>query len=457
VIHLYQQNDYNIVLDVNSGAVHVVDLLTYKILGVYSPSLPPEENRQNIIAALASCGTAYPLDEIEEALAEIESLRAQNLLYAPAADIEALSRREPVVKALCLHIAHDCNLRCRYCFAGTGEYHGARSLMSVDVGKKAIDFLIASSGRRRNLEVDFFGGEPTLNFDTVKAIVAYGRAEEKKHNKNIRFTLTTNGVLLDEEMQAYINENMHNVVLSLDGRRETNDRMRPKAGGQGSYDGIVPRFQALAESRGQQNYYVRGTFTRENLDFSQDVLHLADLGFRQVSVEPVVASPDEPYALQPADLPVIFAQYEALAAEMLARKRAGKAFNFFHFMIDLSGGPCAAKRLAGCGAGTEYLAVTPEGDLYPCHQFVGTKDFQMGTVFDGVTNPALRSSFAGCNVYTKPECGECWAKFYCSGGCAANAYHTNGRIDLPYQLGCELQRKRTECAIMLKAAELAEL
>jgi uncharacterized protein len=325
--------------------------------------------------------------------------------------------------------------------------------MSAEVGKRAIDFLIRSSGNRRNLEVDFFGGEPTLNFDVVKQIVVYARGLEKEHNKNFRFTLTTNGVLLDDAMISYINENMHNVVLSIDGRKETNDTMRKRIGGQGSYDLIVPKFQKLAESRNQNNYYVRGTFTRNNLDFSKDVLHLAELGFKQISVEPVVGDDAMDYTLKQEDLPFLYQEYENLATEILKSRKEGKRFNFFHFMIDLSGGPCVAKRLAGCGAGAEYLAVTPDGDLYPCHQFTGIEEFKMGDVDSGVINTEKRDDFDKCNVYAKEDCKACWAKFYCSGGCAANAFQTNGDVLKPYQLGCDLQRKRIECAIMIKAAE----
>lgn len=392
---------------------------------------------------------------------ELDELRKAEMMYTKdeyQPVLGQIAARNPVVKALCLHIAHDCNLKCVYCFAEEGEYHGHRSLMSAEVGKAAIDFLIANSGSRRNLEVDFFGGEPLMNFDVVKEIVSYARSIEAEHNKNFRFTITTNGILLNDEIQQYINENMHNVVISLDGRKEINDKMRPRAGGQGSYDVIVPKFQKLAESRNQTNYYIRGTFTRNNLDFMQDVLHMADLGFKQISVEPVVGQDTDPYAIQKEDLPRIFAEYEALAAELYERhKKGGKDdFNFFHFNIDLSGGPCVAKRLTGCGSGTEYLSVTPEGELYPCHQFVGLPEFRMGTVFDGIENWDLREKFASCNVYAKESCKECWARFYCSGGCAANAYQLEGDILKPYEVGCEMQRKRVECAIMIKAKALEE-
>ena len=360
-----------------------------------------------------------------------------------------------MVKALCLHIAHDCNLACRYCFAEEGEYHGRRALMSFEVGKKALDFLIANSGNRRNLEVDFFGGEPLMNWDVVKRLVEYGRSQEEKFNKNFRFTITTNGVLLNDEIMEFCNREMGNVVLSLDGRREVNDRMRPFRNGKGSYDLIVPKFQKFAESRNQDKYYVRGTFTRHNLDFAKDVLHFADLGFKQISVEPVVAPADEPYSIREEDIPVILQQYDELAKEYIKRKKEGRGFQFFHFMIDLNQGPCVAKRLSGCGSGTEYLAVTPWGDLYPCHQFVGNEAFLLGNVDTGVTNTAVRDEFKLCNVYAKDKCRECFARFYCSGGCAANAFNFHGSITDAYEIGCEMQKKRIECAIMIKAA-LAE-
>ena len=451
MIHQYKNNGYNIVLDVNSGAIHIVDDVTYDVIALY------EEHEESEIAALLS--GSYDADLIAESYGEVRELVGAGELFTPDEYedyISGLQDRPTVVKALCLHIAHDCNLACRYCFAEEGEYHGGRrELMSFEVGKAALDFLIANSGNRRNLEVDFFGGEPLMNFRVVKDLVAYGRGQEKLHNKKFRFTLTTNGVLLNDEVKEFANREMSNVVLSIDGRKEVNDRMRPfrGEGRRGSYDLIVPKFQDLAESRGQQNYYVRGTFTRENTDFSKDVLHLADLGFEQISVEPVVAPPDAEYAIREEDLPELFAQYDALAAEMVRRKKAGDCFNFFHFMIDLEGGPCAAKRLSGCGSGTEYLAVTPQGDLYPCHQFVGNEEFRMGDVFTGVHNTALRDEFKACNVYAKEKCRSCFARFYCSGGCAANSYNFHGNIKDAYEIGCELQKKRIECAIMIKAAE----
>jgi uncharacterized protein len=440
-----------IVLDVNSGAVHIVDEVVYDVLDIYR-----ETSVEDAVKALSQ---KYSEEQVREAYDEINELVEAKALYSKDIYEEAIpkiEKRNPVVKALCLHIAHDCNLKCKYCFAEEGEYHGKRELMSLEVGKKAIDFLIKSSGARKNLEVDFFGGEPLMNFDVVKGIVEYARSIEEEVGKNFRFTLTTNGILLNDDIMDYINKNMHNVVLSIDGRKEINDMMRPRAGGQGSYDSIVPKFQKLAESRNQTDYYVRGTFTRNNLDFGEDVLHLADLGFKQISVEPVVADLKEDYAIREEDLPTIFAEYEKLANNILERRKNGQWFNFFHFMIDLSGGPCLIKRLVGCGSGTEYLAVTPNGDLYPCHQFAGIEEFKLGTVDEGVTNTTKRCEFENCNIYNKPECGKCWAKFYCSGGCAANAYNTHGDLITPYEIGCEMQKKRIECAIMIKAVEAGQ-
>lgn len=448
MVHQYKNNGYNIVLDVNSGAIHVVDEVTYDVIADYENCTKDEMCNK--------LKSKYSEEEVKEAYDEVTQLKEQGELFTTddyEGYIDGLADRPTVVKALCLHIAHDCNLACRYCFAEEGEYHGRRALMSYEVGKKALDFLIANSGSRKNLEVDFFGGEPLLNFQVVKDLVAYGRQQEKIHNKNFRFTLTTNGVLLDDDIIAFANKEMSNVVCSIDGRKEINDKMRPFRKGDGSYDLIVPKFQKLAESRGQDKYYVRGTYTRNNLDFSEDVLHLADLGFKQISVEPVVAEETDSYALREEDLPVLFEQYDRLAKEMVERKKEGKDFNFFHFMIDLEGGPCVAKRLSGCGSGTEYLAVTPWGDFYPCHQFVGKEEFLMGNVDEGITNTDLQRKFKKCNVYAKPKCRDCFAKFYCSGGCAANSYNFTGDINNAYDVGCELQKKRIECAIMIKAAE----
>ncbi|MCI8490883.1 MAG: thioether cross-link-forming SCIFF peptide maturase [Lachnospiraceae bacterium] len=451
MVHQYKNNGYNIVLDVNSGAVHVVDDAAYDVIALW------EQHSKDEIAERLRAD--YGEAQIGEAIEEVEALERDGTLFTKDGYedyIADVSQRPTVVKALCLHIAHDCNLACRYCFAEEGEYHGRRALMSYEVGKAALDFLIANSGSRRNLEVDFFGGEPTLNFQTVKDLVAYGREQEKLHDKKFRFTLTTNGVLLNDEIMEFANREMANVVLSIDGRKEVNDKMRPFRNGSGSYDLIVPKFQRFAESRNQTNYYVRGTFTHYNLDFSRDVLHLADLGFRQISVEPVVAKESDAYAIREEDLPILFEEYDRLAAEMVKRHKDGKDFLFFHFMIDLEGGPCVAKRLSGCGSGTEYLAVTPWGDLYPCHQFVGNEKFYMGNVTEGVTHTSLVNEFKSCNVYAKAECRKCFARFYCSGGCAANSYNFHENIRSVYEIGCALQKKRVECAIMIKAAEALE-
>ena len=451
MVHQYKNNGYDIVLDVNSGAIHVVDDVTYDVIGMFE-----EHSAGEIIAALKD---RYPEAEIKEAIEEVQTLKDNGDLFTEDSYetyITDFKKRPTVVKALCLHIAHDCNLACQYCFAEEGEYHGRRALMSYETGKQALDFLVANSGNRRNLEVDFFGGEPLMNFDVVKQLVAYGREIEKTQDKHFRFTLTTNGVLLNDDIMEFANKEMDNVVLSIDGRKEVNDRMRPFRKGAGSYDLIVPKFQKFADSRSQEKYYVRGTFTHYNTDFSNDVLHLADLGFKQISVEPVVAQETDPYAIQEADLPQLFEEYDKLAAEMVKRHGTDKDFNFFHFMIDLEGGPCVAKRLSGCGSGTEYLAVTPWGDLYPCHQFVGNEDFLMGNVWDGVQKTEIRDEFKCCNVYAKEKCRKCFARFYCSGGCAANSYNFHGNILDAYDIGCELQRKRVECAIMIKAAEAEE-
>jgi len=446
VVHQYKNNGYNIVLDVNSGAVHIVDDAAYDVIALWE-----SHTKDEILEKLQS---DYEVEQIKEAIEETASLETEGILFTKDVYENILPKKQQtVVKALCLHIAHDCNLRCRYCFADEGEYHGKRALMSYETGKAALDFLIANSGNRRNLEVDFFGGEPTMNFQVVKDLVAYGREQEKVFDKRFRFTLTTNGVLLNDEIMEFANREMANVVLSIDGRKEVNDKMRPFANGSGSYDLIVPKFQKFAESRNQTDYYVRGTFTRHNLDFSKDVLHLADLGFKQISVEPVVAQPEDDYAIREEDLPRLFEEYDKLAEEMVKRHKHGDDFHFFHFMIDLEGGPCVIKRLSGCGSGTEYLAVTPWGDLYPCHQFVGNEKFCMGNVMEGVKNIDLREEFSSCNVYSKEKCQNCFAKFYCSGGCAANSYNFHGNIRDAYDIGCALQKKRVECAIMIKAAE----
>lgn len=442
-------------LDVNSGAVHVVDDVAYDLIPALEQAITDGMEEAEVLEKARLLMLPYDEEELCETVSEIMELKESGVLYTEdiyEPYLSSFKDRQTVVKALCLHIAHDCNLACKYCFAEEGEYHGKRALMSFEVGKKALDFLVANSGNRVNLEVDFFGGEPLLNFDVVRQLVAYGRSLEEACHKKFRFTLTTNGVLLNEEILDFVNKEMANVVLSIDGRKKVHDYMRPHRGGQGSYDEIVPKFRQVAESRNQMNYYVRGTFTHHNLDFSEDVLHLADLGFSQISVEPVVADEEKDYAITKEDVPFIKDQYDKLAKEIIERRKAGKGFQFFHFMIDLEGGPCVAKRLSGCGSGTEYLAVTPWGDFYPCHQFVGQEEFLMGNVDEGIVQESIRDTFKDCNVYAKEACRNCFAKYYCSGGCAANSYHFEGHINGAYEIGCELQRKRIECAIMIKAA-----
>lgn len=448
LVHQYKNNGYNIVLDINSGCIHVVDDIVYDTVALLDKGKSDEE-----ITELLK--DSYSGEDIKTALEECHELEEEQMLFTRDVyenAIEHFTEQKTVVKALCLHIAHDCNLACRYCFAEEGEYHGHRELMTYETGKQALDFLIANSGSRVNLEVDFFGGEPLMNWNVIKDLVIYGREQEKLHNKKFRFTLTTNGVLLNDEIMEFANREMANVVLSIDGRKDVNDYMRPFPKGAGSYDLILPKFQKFAESRNQDKYYVRGTFTRHNLDFSNDVLHLADLGFEQISVEPVVAPDEAEYAIREEDLPQIYEEYDKLSREMILREKEGRGFNFFHFMIDLTGGPCVYKRLSGCGSGTEYLAVTPWGDLYPCHQFVGEDRFLMGNVWDGVKGTEIQDEFRKCNVYTKEECKECFARFYCSGGCAANSFNMHGTINSTYEIGCKLQRKRVESAIMIKAA-----
>lgn len=446
MVYQYKNNGYNMVLDVESGSVHVVDDLSYEVIGLYT-SHSLEEIKKEL--------SGYKDAEIEEVYEEIKGLESQGVLFTEDEYedyITEFKERPTVVKALCLHIAHDCNLACKYCFAEEGEYHGDRSMMSFEVGKQALDFLVENSGNRRNLEVDFFGGEPLMNFEVVKQLVAYGRSLEEEHNKIFRFTLTTNGVLLDDEVMEFANREMANVVLSIDGRKEVHDTMRPTRNGKGSYDLIIDKFKKFAKLRAGKSYYVRGTFTHDNLDFSKDVLHLADEGFDQISVEPVVGPEEERYTIKEADLPKIMEEYDLLAKEIIKREKEGRGFTFFHFMIDLTGGPCVAKRLSGCGSGTEYLAVTPWGDLYPCHQFVGEDDFAVGTVYDGVTRQDIVSEFKKTSVYSKEDCRDCFARFYCSGGCSANSHKLNGTINGTYEVGCKLERKRVECALMVKAA-----
>ena len=453
MIHQYKMNGYNIVIDVFSGAIHVVDEVAYDIIELYETT-PAEQ----IVAQMTEKYKEQGLtaDEVSACLRDVETLAASGQLFSK--DIYAdkagvLKSKNNVIKALCLHVAHTCNLNCNYCFAAQGKYQGERALMSFEVGKQALDFLIANSGTRTNLEVDFFGGEPLMNWDVVKQLVAYARTQEPIYNKKFRFTLTTNGMLVDDDVIEFANKEMHNVVLSLDGRKEVHDRLRKNYEGKGSYDTIVPKFQKFVESRGGKGYYMRGTFTHNNVDFTEDLFHMADLGFTELSMEPVVCAPTDPYALTEEDLPKLFEQYELLAKEMIQREKEGRGFTFYHYMIDLSHGPCIYKRISGCGSGTEYLAVTPWGDLYPCHQFVGDEAYLMGNVWDGVTNTAMREKFRGCNAYSRKECNDCWAKLYCSGGCAANAYHATGDISGIYEYGCKLFRKRMECAIMIKAAE----
>lgn len=455
MVHQYKMNGYNIVLDSESGSIHTVDDVAYDVIEFYENT-----PRDEIVATVAE-RHGIEASEVEETLEDIDELKAEHKLFTEdlfKGSAELFKKRQSVVKAICLHVAHACNMRCGYCFAGEGEYHGERAIMSYDTGRRALDWLIENSGTRHNLEVDFFGGEPLLDLDVVKQLVAYGRSREKECGKNFRFTLTTNGLLLDDDTIEFLNREMGNVVISLDGRKDVNDNMRKMPDGGGTYDAILPAFKKLAASRDQRDYYVRGTYTHYNTDFASDVIHMADLGFKELSIEPVVAPPDAPYALKESDIPKLLSEYERLACEMLERKREGKGrdFTFYHYMIDLTGGPCIVKRVSGCGVGTEYVAVTPTGDLYPCHQFVGEERFLLGNIYDGITNDSICDEFKSCNVYSHEECADCFAKLYCSGGCAANAYHTTGSITGVYDLGCQLHKKRIECAIMLKVAEMSE-
>lgn len=443
-IHKFDLNNKKIVLDINSGSVHVVDGLIYDMVDLY-------ENK-NIEEIENQLKGKYSIEDIREAYGEIGSLKDNDLLFSERADTSNFKyNEEGVVKALCLHVAHDCNLRCNYCFASQGDFNGERLYMPLEVGKKALDFLVANSGNRKNLEVDFFGGEPLMNFDVVKELVAYGRSLEKDNNKNFRYTITTNGVLLDDDNMAFMNEHMDNVVLSLDGRKEVNDNMRPTNNEKGSFDTITPKFLDFVKIRGDKDYYVRGTFTSKNLDFAKDVIFMNELGFDSISVEPVVTEPTQDYALLDEHLDVIMKEYEKLSKSYIEAHKSGKGFTFFHFMIDLNQGPCFIKRVSGCGAGVEYLAVTPEGDLFPCHQFVGDDDFKIGTLDSGIKNFELIEKFRQANVLNKDECNDCWAKFYCSGGCHANAYNANNDLKKPYKMGCEMEKKRIECAISVAA------
>ncbi|MBR2896823.1 MAG: thioether cross-link-forming SCIFF peptide maturase [Oscillospiraceae bacterium] len=454
MIHQYKLGGYNIVLDVCSGSVHVVDEVAYDIIALFE-----EKSRGEILAAMEEkyAGRSdISKEDIAECYAQVEGLKDAGKLFAPDT-FEPMAgalkeKTAGVVKALCLHVAHTCNLNCSYCFASQGKYHGERDVMSFEVGRQALDFLVANSGTRRNLEVDFFGGEPLMNFQVVKDLVAYARSIEKEKGKNFRFTLTTNGVLVDDDVIDWANRECSNVVLSLDGRKEIHDRFRVDYAGNGSWEKIVPKFQKFVKARGGKDYYMRGTFTHANPDFLQDIQTMLDLGFSELSMEPVVCAADDPSALTEQDLGVVMQQYEKLAELMLERDKAGKPFTFYHYMIDLTGGPCIYKRISGCGSGTEYMAVTPWGDLYPCHQFVGEERFKLGDIRKGVTNTAIRDEFAACNVYAHPECRDCWARLYCSGGCAANAYHATGSVTGVYEDGCKLFRKRMECAIMVAIA-----
>ena len=458
MIHCYKLGGLNIVLDIFSGSVHVVDEVAYDMIEMYESC-----DRESIISAMLEKYAGredVTREELEECLSQIEELKAEGKLFTPdtfSHMADTLKRKTSgVVKALCLHVAHTCNLNCAYCFASQGKYQGERAIMSLEVGKRALDFLIENSHGRRNLEVDFFGGEPLMNFDMIKELVAYARVREKECGKNFRFTLTTNGVLVDDDVIEFSNKEMSNVVLSLDGRKEVHDRYRVDYAGVGSWEKIVPKFQRFVSMRGGKNYYMRGTFTHANPDFLEDIKEMLSLGFTELSMEPVVCAPSDPSALTEEDKAIVFEQYEKLVALMLERRREGKPFTFYHYMIDLKGGPCIYKRVSGCGSGTEYMAVTPWGDLYPCHQFVGDEKFKLGNIWDGVTNTAVVGEFASCNVYSRPECADCWAKLYCSGGCAANAYHATGSVSGVYKYGCELFRKRMECAIMLEAAKAVE-
>ena len=448
MIHQYKLGGYNIVLDVCSGAVHVVDEAAYDMISLFD-----SHSREDILAVMAKKYPNLSAEELAQCYSQVEELKNAGKLFAPDT-FEPMAgklkqKTAGVGKALCLHIAHTCNLNCSYCFASQGKYHGERAIMSFDVGKRAMDFLIEHSGTRRNLEVDFFGGEPLMNFQVVKDLVAYARSIEKEKGKNFRFTLTTNGVLVDDDVIEWANRECSNVVLSLDGRKEVHDRFRVDYAGNGSWEKIVPKFQKFVEARGGKDYYMRGTFTHHNPDFLKDIQQMLSLGFTELSMEPVVCAAGDPSALTEEDMPIVMEQYEKLAELMLERDKEGKPFTFYHYMIDLTGGPCIYKRISGFGSGTEYMAVTPWGDLYPCHQFVGEERFKLGNIWDGVTNTEVQGEFAACNVYAHPECRDCWARLYCSGGCAANAYHATGSVTGVYEQGCKLFRKRMECAIMV--------
>jgi uncharacterized protein len=445
MIHKFKQGGLHVVLDISSGAVHVIDEMVYDILDYY-----PDVNIDQVVEKLKD---KYTEEDLREACDDVDSLINENLLFSPDnyENNVQFKNRKPVVKSMCLHVAHDCNLRCGYCFASQGDYQGSRSLMSAETGKKSLLYLAKNSGNRRNLEVDFFGGEPLMNFDVVKEIAEYGKSIEKQYNKNFRYTITTNGMLLDDDIIDYLNENMDNVVMSLDGRKTVNDKMRPIVGGGSSYDVIVPKFKKLVDKRGDKDYFIRGTFTKLNLDFAKDVKHFADLGFKSTSMEPVVSEPGLPYTIEESDLETIYAQYDELAEEMLSRHGTDEDFGFFHYNVDLEQGPCIIKRLTGCGAGSEYIAVTPEGDIYPCHQFVGNEEMKMGSILDESWDSEMSLVFKNAHIFNKPKCRDCWAKYYCSGGCHANAYNFNGDINIPYEIGCDLEKKRLETSIYMQA------
>lgn len=451
MIHKYKLNGLNIVLDVNSGGVHLVDELTYDLLDNVEPPFEAECPRK-VVDKLAK---SYEEQDIRECYSEIVELYNDKILFSED-DYEKYAQYSVAspVKAMCLNIAHDCQLRCKYCFASTGDFGKGRKLMSFETGKHAIDFLLENSGDRPNLELDFFGGEPLMNFGVVKQVVEYARSREKEYNKKFRFTITTNGLLLDDEKIEFINREMSNVVLSIDGRKEVNDFFRVLPNGQGCYDMILPKYQKLVAGRGDKEYYVRGTFTNKNLDFSDDVFALNEAGFDQISIEPVVGD-DDIYALTEKELPAVFAEYEKLALRILENEKKGNKFNFFHFMLDLDQGPCAIKRLRGCGCGNDYVAITPDGDIFPCHQFVGIDEYKMGNIDEGTFNQEMKRDFAKAHVYSKPDCRECWAKFYCSGGCNANNYQYMGDIRSAHKISCQLEKKRLECAIMIKAVRMA--
>lgn len=454
VIHQYKLNGYNIVLDTYSGSVHVVDDLAYEIISLYENM--PAESIMAIMMDKYAFDSSVTEEDIRQTIADIAELKIEGQLFTEDEfkDLSMdLRNRQTYIKALCLNVAHTCNLSCEYCFASQGKYNGDRAIMSYEIGQRAIDYLLENSGHHRNLDIDFFGGEPLMAWKVVKQIVAYARSKEKEYKKTFRFTFTTNGMLLDDEVTEFLNQEMYNVVLSLDGRREVHDRLRKTVNGKGSYDHIVPKFQSFVEKRGDKEYYVRGTYTSNNVNFTNDIFHIADLGFDKLSMEPVICHPKEPYALTEKDLPEIYNQYEILAKEMLTRGENGNGFTFYHYMLDLSEGPCIQKRISGCGSGTEYLAVTPWGELFPCHQFVGDAAYSMGNIWDGITNPDIQAQFKESNCYSKPECQDCWAKLYCSGGCPANALHATGSLNGTYDFSCDIFRKRIECSMMVKVAE----